>query len=144
MKRFLLILTFTLLACVGCIHNSAHSDVTCPPPTIQFPLTTTNMPVIPPSSTQLSIIITAFYNHYYNAWISRISLPDIASSSSPSAWTEVSEFRELVKNSLFLPNVVQGLRGADFRLVPVIECITQIDFFTQIRCSQLDSSGCGM
>jgi hypothetical protein len=121
-------LTLIFFVIVGCIPSSARAGVTCPPPpTFHFPQTTTNVPTNPPSQAELDLLIALLYDHYHNYWVSRISLPDIASSSSAQVWTETSEFWELVKSQVFLPNVVQGLRNGDFRLVPVIECITKID-----------------
>lgn len=122
------LLTAIVLLCgesVGSGH--ANAGVSCPPPTIVFPPTTTNTPTNPPSQAVIDVMIAALYNHYYNSWKSRISLPDIASSSSSNAWTSVTEFSELVKNTLFLPNILQSLRQGDFRLVAAIECITGID-----------------
>ena len=125
MKRLPLLFATALLT--GGLAHSAYAGVTCPNLISGLPPTTTNTPIGPSSPAVIDIILRALYNHYYNSWTSRISLPDIASSSSPNPWANVSEFAELVRTERFLPYVVEGLRSGDFRLVPVIECITKID-----------------
>jgi hypothetical protein len=64
----------------------------------------------------------------YNAFIQRIEQPDIAvRSDSYAAWKEVREFNELTRlGKSYIPYVLERLRAGDFRMVPVIECITNI------------------
>jgi hypothetical protein len=72
-------------------------------------------------------LIGALFTVAYTAWSDRISRPDIAIHSNPNVWKTVPEFAELTRaGKLYLPFILEKLREGDFRLVPVIECITRI------------------